>query len=241
MKNLTFIMVLISLTSCGQNTMTSEKMTPDSWEEKSKLDKRLIPKYGHHKKTNREKKADEEFIKSMMNHYNGDKRIASDYFVQGGFYFLSQNKFDTAMFKFNQAYLLDSTNTNIYWGYGGFFYSIGNFEKAKEQYEEGLAIDSTNTHLLTDLGVYYKKKYYDLHSTDFENSLVQLESSFDYLIKSYKIDPNSPNTLFNLSECYLIKDDCDNAWKFHDKCKAMEKRAVSDKFTEYLKKHCKRE
>ena len=134
----------------------------------------------------------------------------------------------------------DSMNADVYWGYGGFFYSIGYFEKAKEQYEEGLAIDSTNTHLLTDLGLYYKKQYNDLHSTDSVHALLQLETAIDYLMKSYRIDPNYSNTLVNLSVCYLIKDDCDNAWKYHDECKAIEKRAVSDSYTEHLKKHCNR-
>jgi tetratricopeptide (TPR) repeat protein len=241
MKNLTIIMVLISLTAWGQKTVTQDKMTPESWEEQSKLNKNLLPKYGHQKKTIKEKKADEKFIKDMLDHYNGDKRIASDNFIQGGFYFLYHNKFDTAMFRFNQAYLLDSTNTDIYWGYGGFFYSLGDFEKAKEQYEEGLAINSTNSHLLTDLGLYYKKQYTDLHSTDLENALKQLETSIGYLMKSYEIDPNYSNTLINLSVCYLIKDDCNNAWKYHDECKAIEERAVSDNYTEDLKKHCTRE
>jgi len=240
MKNLSIIVVMISLTACGQKTITAQKMTPESYEKQSKLDKRLIPKYGHQEKTTREKKADEKFIRDMLDHYNGDKRIASDYFINGGFYFLYQDKFDTAMFRFNQAYLLDSTNTDIYWGYGGFFYSLGDFEQAKEQYEEGLAIDSTNTHLLTDLGLYYKKKYIDLHSTDSVSALMKLEMAIGYFVKSYEIDPNYSNTLINLSTCYLSMNDCNNAWRYHDECKATEKRAVSDNYTEHLKKHCNR-
>ena len=87
---------------------------------------------------------------------------------------------------------------------------------------------------------YYKKQYNDLHSTDSVHALLQLETAIDYLMKSYRIDPNYSNTLVNLSVCYLIKDDCDNAWKYHDECKAIEKRAVSDSYTEHLKKHCNR-
>ena len=49
-------MVLISLTACGQKTVTQDKMTPESWEEQSKLNKNLLPKYGHQKKTIKEKK-----------------------------------------------------------------------------------------------------------------------------------------------------------------------------------------
>ena len=55
MKNLTIVMILISFTVCRQQTMNAQKMTPEIWEEQSKLNKRLIPKYGHQKKTNREK------------------------------------------------------------------------------------------------------------------------------------------------------------------------------------------
>ena len=35
------------------------------------------------------------------------------------------------MYRFNQAYLLDSTNTDIYWGFGGVYMTLGDFENAK--------------------------------------------------------------------------------------------------------------
>jgi hypothetical protein len=108
-----FLAITIALFTL--TTFAQSKMNPQSWEEQSKKNKALLPKYGYLEKSDKEKKADEKLIEDMMilPYYNGDRRIASESFIRFGWKFLQQGDLKTAMFRFNQTYILDSTNTNL--------------------------------------------------------------------------------------------------------------------------------
>ena len=150
-------------------------------------------------------------------HLNKDStnRKASDHMIRLGFNYLYRD-IKTAMCRFNQAYLLDSTNTDIYWGYGGVYMTLGDYGKAEKQYLEGLAINPKNTHLLTDYGTYFMAQYYNLQPIDEKGALTNLDSAITYMTKSFQLDPTDQNTTFKLSICYWNKGDCDNAWKQYD-------------------------
>ena len=144
------------------------------------------------------------------------------------------------MYRFNQAYLLDSTNTDIYWGYAGVYMTLGDFGKAEKQYLEGLAINPKSTHLLTDYGTYFMAQYYNLQPIDEKGALTNLDSAITYMTKSYQLDPTDQNTTFKLSICYWNKGDCDNAWKYYDVCNALGGQPITEHYTTDLKKKCKR-
>src|SRR5262245_19428952 len=117
----------------------------EQWEMESKTDKRLLPRYGHLPRSEQELKAYADFIKQMLALPDfKTRREASDHLIHLGFQYYYRPDFKTAMYRFNQAYLLDSTNTDIFWGYGAIYMAFGQYELAKRQYDEGLAIDSTN-------------------------------------------------------------------------------------------------
>lgn len=59
------------------------------------------------------------------------------------------------MYRFNQAFLLDSTNSDIYWGYGAVYFMLNRLDLAREQYKTGLNMDPENTRILTDYGTSY--------------------------------------------------------------------------------------
>ena len=144
------------------------------------------------------------------------------------------------MYRFNQAYLLDSTNTDIYWGFGAVYMTLGDYSKAEKQYLEGLAINPDNTHLLTDYGTYFMAQYYGLQPIDKKGALTNLEKAIDYLTKSYNLDPKDQNTTFKLSICYWNKGDSDNAWKYYDICKELGGQPITEDYTKDLMKKCKR-
>lgn len=241
---LTLAITFFTLTAFGQ------QMTSDEWNEQAKTNMRLLPKYGHQQKTEEQKQLDEKFIKETieLEKFKGNRTAASNHMISIGFTYLYRGDIKTAMYRFNQAYLLDSLNTDIYWGYGAVYMTLGNYEKAKEQYEVGLSQNPNNSHLLTDLGTYYMAQYFPMLMMP-ENEFVKnpkeqaanlLDSALTYLNKSYKVDPNDQNTTFKLSTSYYYIGDCDNAWKFYDECKALGGQPITDDYTKDLKKKCKR-
>ena len=220
------------------STVFGQQMTLEQWNEEAKTNIRLLPKYGHAQKTEAQKHSDKEFIETALKQ-DTTNRKASDHLISLGFKYLYRD-IKTAIYRFNQAYLLDSTNTDIYWGFGGVYMTLGDYAKAEQQYKEGLAINPNNTHLLTDYGTYFMAQYYGLQPIDEKNALTNLENAITYMLQSYKLDPTDQNTTFKLSICYWNKGDCDNAWKYYDICKELGGQPITEDYTKDLKKKCKR-
>ena len=234
-KLLRTILIFISVTAFGQQMQVSPL------EEEAKTNKRLLPRYGLLPKSESEVAADKDFVTDIMkqSQFNGDYRAASDHLIELGFNYLYRGDLRTAMYRFNQAYLLDSTNVEIYWGYGAFYMTLGNYEEGKKQYSQGLSIDPNNKHLLTDYGTYFMSQYYGLIDAGHESdALKNLESAISYLDKSFKVDNKDQNTNYKLSICYWLKGDCGKAWQFYDKCKELGGQPITEEYTADLKKKC---
>jgi tetratricopeptide (TPR) repeat protein len=240
-KITTLIITLYSLTTFGQkySDVVQEKMTLEKWSEEAKTNIRLFPKYGYFQKTEAQKKSDQEFIEASLKK-DSTHRKASERMIKIGFNYLYNSDIKTAMYRFNQAYLLDSTNLDIYWGFGAVYMTLGDYEHAEKQYVEGLSIDANNIHLLTDYGTYFMNQYYLLQPIDEKNALLNLESAIIQLEKSYTNEPNEENTTFKLSICYWNKGNCENAWKYYDICKTLGGRPITEDYEKDLKKKCKR-
>lgn len=239
-NNLILAFILFSASAFGQtySSMFDQKITLSQWNEEAKTNIRLLPKYGYATKTETQKKADEEFIDEVLKK-DTTNRKASDHLIQLGFKYL-QSDVKTAMYRFNQAFLLDSTNTDIYWGFGDVYLTLGDFEKAKQQYLAGLSINPKSTHLLTDYGTYFITQYYFFQPLNEKNALLNLDSAISIMSQSYELDPTDQNTLFKLSLCYLFKKDCTNAWNFYYKCKKLGGQPITEDFTNTLIQECKR-
>jgi tetratricopeptide (TPR) repeat protein len=239
-KILLLSITLFSLTTFGQKVsdIMGQQMTLDKWNEEAKTNIRLIPKYGYITKTEEQKKADQEFIESVIK-TDSTPNKASNHLISLGFKYLYRDV-KTAMYRFNQAYLLDSTNTDIYWGFGGIYMVLGDYANAEKQYLKGLALNPQNTHLLTDYGTYFLAQYSILQPISPNDTLKNLPSAISYLNRSYLLDPKDQNTTFKLSVCYLYNSDCDNAWKFYNECKALGGQPITEEYTNTLNHECKR-
>lgn len=241
MKNLlTLALKLLFLVSFGHNVCEAQEqqMTLVQWNDEAKSNIRLLPKYGQVLKTESQMKSDQEFIETTLKLHT-TSRNASNQMIDLGFKYLYRD-IKTAMYRFNQAYLLDSTNTDIYWGYGGVYMNLGDYERAEKQYQEGLAIDPTNTHLLTDYGTFFLSQYYERQPTDEKSALSNLELAISYLEKSYKLVGSDQSTTYKLSICYWNKGDCENAWKYYDISKNIGGRNIDEDYVADLNGKCPR-
>lgn len=228
-----FTAVLLFMFSAG---LFAQGMTLGEWNEQAKTNIRLLPKYGNAEKLPEQKEADEKFINEMMlpEKFNGDRAAASAHMIRLGFNYLYRGDIKTAMYRFNQAYLLDPENTDIFWGYGVVYMVLGDSERGLQQYDEGLKSNPKNTNILTDYGTYYIGQY----SEDKKNS--QLDKALEYLLKSYSYDKTNPHTLFKLSVVYMLKDDCTKALDFYEQCKAIESNPMTEEFVAELLERCAR-
>ena len=86
------------------------------------------------------KKADDAFIESVSSAFGGRERAAKRW-VDQGFAFYKRGELDMAMRRFNQAWLLDAKNPEVYWGFGAVLHdrglAFGAFNMEKRAYDLG--------------------------------------------------------------------------------------------------------
>jgi tetratricopeptide (TPR) repeat protein len=225
-----FFIFLIALLFASP--LLAQKTTYSEWKEEAKIDIALLPKYGGAEKTDDQKKADSILISTAI----AEKRTpreASDYFVKLGFDYLAKGDSKTAMYRFNQAWLIDAKNENVFWGYGGVYFSFGDHEQALLEYTEGLVINPKSANIMVDMATIGMSRFSK------SKDLSELSSSISLLTRAYEIAPTNQNLLFKLSVCYFFKDDCANATKYYDECMKLGGKPITASYTAGLKAKCK--
>jgi tetratricopeptide (TPR) repeat protein len=128
--------------------------------------------------------------------------------------------------------LLDPKKENNYWGLASVYFSFNDYDEALNQLEKGLAINPNSANILTDKATIYAALYYAKQNPEY------LDKAISIFNRSYKIDPLNQNMLFKLSVAYFYKKDCVNALKFHNECKKLRGRPITQDYTDALKKMC---
>ena len=230
--------LLLFLCLCATVPASAQDITWSQWTAEAEHDIRLLPRYGDVVKSPALRKLDREFVDKILSQ-GRTPRVGSQIFIRKGFELLGTDT-KTAMYRFNQAYLLDSTNVDVYRAYASVYTQLGQLALAREQYEAGLARDSTNTVLLTEYGIHWFREYYTAEFAHEESSEEVYEKGVFYLLRSYELDPANPVTTFHLAVHYLKRGACDQAWKYHDESVATGAGVVAPGFTEKLKEECPR-
>jgi len=220
------IFVCISYAGSAQN------MSYKDWKKDAEEDIRLLPKYGNIPKTKGQLNSDNQLIDSYIKQ-EGSRRKASEVLIDIGFTYLYKGDIKTAMYRFNQAWLLDPENENVFWGWGAIYFTFGDMSKALEQYGEGLKLNPENPNILTDKGTIFMDKYYE------HNDKSSLSSAIDLFSKSYSVDSTNQNTSYKLSVAYFIAKDCENALKFFDICKKLGGKPIRKEYDTALHNDCK--
>lgn len=233
-----FLLLLVSIFFTTISTSLCQKNNElynfEKWQEESFENIRLLPRYGYAYKAPGQLAADAEFIKSIKSLEDfTDMRSASNHQVELGFNYLQRGDLRTAMYRFNQAYLLDSTNTDDYWGYGAVYMQLGRPDLAEHQYKTGLSKDSFNHHLWTDLATVYSTRAQENKDT------VALKTAIQYLQKSYAIEPGDVNTVYKLSVTHYLMGNCKEAKRYFEECVKMGGQRITPAFRVALEDDCR--
>lgn len=222
-----FLPLFSVLISFGQN------QNLEKWNTIAESDISLQPEYGNFQKSEEQIKSDNEFIDEILNHYKS-REEASDKMVELGFtYLYERGDFVTAMKRFNQAFLLNNENADIYYGYGTVYFNLGAFDEARNQYDKGLAINSNHSEILTDYGTTYLGDYYN------QDDEKLLEPALNYLEKSYEIDDKNSNTIYKLSIVNMYLNKCKEANRYFKEAKKMKNPNITEAFELELNEKCK--
>ena len=93
-----------------------------------------IPEYGNQPKSPELQQADQEFLAQTK----GKEKESYDHMMSVGWSLFQRGDIGTAIKRFNQAWLIDSTRYEAYWGFAAAEGRINNLETSKHYYEKAL-------------------------------------------------------------------------------------------------------
>ena len=143
------------------------------------------------------KAADEQLLARTTKGF-GNREKASAAFVNHGFQFYGQDDLAMAMKRFNQAWLLNPRNPEVYWGFGSVLHDQGKNCEARKMMEKALSYDYYITGLYPDAARIYtlcsvsdkalsaetKKQYYQKSQKLYEEAVL-LDSNTAYVYASW--------------------------------------------------------
>jgi Tfp pilus assembly protein PilF len=203
-------------------------------EEKIPIDQ--VPMYGGMDRSTipELKAADEKLIADTTNHY-GTREKASTAFVNNGFAYYQRDDLANAMRRFNQAWLLNPQNPEVYAGFGSVLHDKGRNCEAMQMMEKAIALNPPTfqgiypdaARIITLCAVSDK----DLSA---EAKLKLLERSESLYKKAEEIEPNKRYVYGSWATAYYWRGQYSDAWAMVTKERAAGGKP-NEKFLELLR------
>lgn len=157
-----------------------------------------IPMYGQPSITRPDflQKADADFILNASSAFGGDRQAASREWAGQASRFLAQGNLDFAMRRYNQAWLLDDTNYEVYWGFARVGVESDNFEtgvKFMKQAVELCRDDFQLPAVYSDLGVAFSFLANSVPHERASERSAAFASANDAFAKSIALSPKYAN------------------------------------------------
>ncbi len=166
----------------------------------------ILPMYGGYEKNTLQLKADKDFVTKFTE--SMDNKTASAGIVNGAWQFFNQGDYDTAMKRFNQAWLLDSNNWDVYKGYISVYAQKKSLKDLHDYTEKLINQNPTNATLHCFSGAINNnqgletetdsKQYWDMAETEFQKGL--------------KLDNNNPFCQLNYASVLYHNGKYQDAW-----------------------------
>lgn len=186
-----------------------------------------LPMYGNTRKCNSQIEADKIFLKRCDKDFK-NRKDAAKHMIMRGWQYYRLNKTDTAIMRFNQAWLLDSLNADIYWGFGNLLGLQGKFKDSISFFEKCLRLNPNNASAWNDASVSYGNSF--IKSNDKE----QLNAAIIALKKAIALDPKNPRFYGGLTSAYCYFVQKDSARKYYKITEQLDPNALNPEVKKFL-------
>lgn len=193
------------------NLQTGEFNSKEEWKKATATNFSLLPRYGGGKKISEHIVKYQAFIDSMLQDGKTPRLASKELTIQASQY-LANRKPKEAMTLCNQAYLIDSTNTDVYLYFGNILKFVDPDNRtlrtdATYWYETGIALDSNNVDLLRVLA---NEEYMSLVRQrgfcNSERNKTKCQAIFDkaeaYYFRAIALAPTHLETMNSLANFY---------------------------------------
>jgi Tfp pilus assembly protein PilF len=188
-------------------------------EQTTQPDPKVLPMFGQTTKTEDQQLRDEKFLSSCDANFTTRKE-ASNFFMERGWEYLNEGQTDTAMYRFNLAWLLNPDNSDTYWAFGLVTVAKGNPAEAVGYYEKALALNPKSSLLLSDLATCYISLY------EQKPKKKNLKQASGYLEKAITTDAQNAFAYFAMSKVKYFDGDYNGAWTYLHKGREINMGAV---------------
>ena len=185
------ILIVVFTASCASAPKCSDEIN-------------LLPMYGHKAKCKMQIEADHDFINYCTKQFK-DKKEASDFYVQRAWELIKRQQLDSAMFKLNQAWLLDSINADVYLGFGSILGKQQKFNESIPLLERSIHLNENNPKAWDNLATSYCNLYAQAPNQEL------LSKAIDGFKKAITLDPMSTHALSQLALSYYYSGAKDSA------------------------------
>lgn len=168
----------------------------------------LLPMYGYAKKCNAQLESDKIFIEDCDRKFES-RKTACEHHIERGWQFLNTGDLNTAMKRFNQAWLLDSiNNAEVYEGFGCILAQKSQYRDAIKLFDRSLMIDSLNPRVWRYSGMS------KISLLDYDPKQEYLDDAVYCMKKSVEIDPSDSESYHCLTIAYSMYYQQDSARKY---------------------------
>ena len=174
----------------------------------------VLPMFGQQPKAEAQQRQDEKFLSSCDKSFT-NRQEASKFFMERGWEYFNEGQADTAMYRFNLAWLLNPDNKDTYWAFGLVTAGKGKQDEAIILYEKALQLDPKNSFLLSDLGASYLAAY---KAKEKKKTLKKAEAT---LSASAAADTSNAYAYYNLSQVKFLEKKYDEAWSYLHKSRTI--------------------
>ncbi|MBI5784484.1 MAG: hypothetical protein HZA64_03415 [Rhodocyclales bacterium] len=182
----------------------------------------LLPKYGSAAKNDAQKAADANFLATIDNFYKGDQKKAAGEVAARGWQFLRQGNTADAMRRFNQAWLIDSTNAHALWGMAAVSGSKGDLDQSLKLFSEAERFVGSDVDFAVD-----QAKTIGLAGAQ-SNDKALLHDAFARFARLYERAPQHTLNLQNWAVTYFYVGNYAEAWKKLKLAEATPRKAAID-------------
>ena len=213
-QQLTILLTLL-LTACSSTQDCPENIN-------------ILPMYGKEKKCQEQIEIDQDFFKECDKIFKNRQQASRVYTKKAWSYFY-KNDFDTAMKRFNQAWLLDSLNAETYWGFGNILGMQMKPEESLTYFDKSIKINPNNSNVWLGLGISHGQIFFKTKNQD------QLDKTIEYLKKSIQLDSKNVLAYAQLTASYSYFMEKDSALKYLELTDKLDPNAINSEVREILK------
>lgn len=154
--------------------------------------------------------------------------LASEYYVLQAQRTFQEEKLDSATYFYSRAYLMDSTNNDIYWGYGLVHGQQQRYDKALFALNYALEKNPNNARLLNDIATTHLSRFYE------SSNPADLLLSKQMLERAVVLSPEEADLYYKLAINNYYLQEYERAWEYLHKSQALDASLGDAAFIEAL-------